>query len=77
MEEIILLVDMASSADASKTFTQALQLPNSEKWVETCAAEVASLQEHRVHAVKHNSLGGQLSAPISSKCKGKMGWEYL
>ena len=72
-----MLVNMDSSADANQTFTQAMQLPDSEKWVDKCAAEVASLQEHRVHAVKHSSVGGQLSAPISSKCKGKMGWEYL
>ena len=71
------MVNLASSADANKTFTQALQLPDSDTWVETCAAEVASLQEHTVHEVQHSSFGGQISAPISSNCKEKMGREYL
>ena len=77
MENMIMLANMDSSADDNQTFTHAMQSPDSEKWVEMCAVEVASLLEHRVHGVKRNSLGGQFSTTISSKCKGKMGWEYL
>ena len=76
MGNIIMLANMDSSSDAKRTFTQGMQLPDSEQWVETCATEVASLLEHRVHGVKR-STEGQFSAPISSECKGNMGWEYL
>ena len=42
---------MESSADDPKTFKQAMKSPDSEKWVEACAAEVASLVENKVFAV--------------------------
>ena len=56
-----MLDNMDSSADDNQTFTEAMQLPDSEQWVETCAAEVASQLEHRVHGVKRSSLEGQFS----------------
>ena len=42
METMFILDNMDSSADDNQTFTEAMQLPDSEPWVETCAAEVAS-----------------------------------
>ena len=47
-------------AHTSVVLTQAMQLPDSEQWAETCAAEAASLPEHRVHGVKRSSLGGKM-----------------
>ena len=51
MEDMIMLAIMESSADNPKIFKQAMKSPDSEKWVEACAAEVASLVENKVFAV--------------------------
>ena len=42
---------MEISKDDPKTFKQAMKSPNSEKWREACAAEVASLVENKVFEV--------------------------
>ena len=42
---------MESSADDPKTFKQAMKSPDSEKWAEACAAQVASLVENKVFEV--------------------------
>ena len=46
-----MLATMESSADDPKTFKQAIKSPDSERWLEACAAEVASLVENKVFAV--------------------------
>ena len=46
-----MLATMESSADDPETFKQAMKLPDSERWLEACAAEVASLVENKVFAV--------------------------
>ena len=51
MADMIMLATMESSADDPKTFKQAMKSPESEKWVEACAAEVASLVENKVFEV--------------------------
>ena len=51
-----MLAKMESSADDKQTFTQAMQSPDSAKWVETCAAEVVSLLDNEVHGVPRSSL---------------------
>ena len=51
MEDMLMLATMESSADDPKTFKQAMKSPDSVKWVEACAAEVASLVENAVFAV--------------------------
>ena len=51
MEDMLMLATMESSADDPKTFKQAMKSIDSEKWLEACAAEVASLVENKVFAV--------------------------
>ena len=46
-----MLATLESSADDPKTYKQAMKSPEREKWVEACAAEVASLVENKVFAV--------------------------
>ena len=46
-----MLATMESFADDPKTFKQAMKSPDSEKWREACAAEVASLVENKVFEV--------------------------
>ena len=46
-----MLATMESSADDPKTFKHAMKSPESERWLEVCAAEVASLVENKVFAV--------------------------
>ena len=48
---MLMLATMESSADDPKNFKQAMKSLDSEKWVEACAAEVASLVENNVFAV--------------------------
>ena len=52
----ILLDKMESSVDDKQTLTQAMQSPDSAKWVGTCAAEVVSLLDNEVHGVPRSSL---------------------
>ena len=51
MEDMLMLATMESSADDPKTFKQAMKSPDSERWLEACAAEAASLVENKVFAV--------------------------
>ena len=46
-----MLATMEGSADDPKTFKQAMKSPDSERWLEACAAEVASLVENKVFEV--------------------------
>ena len=57
MEDMLMLATMESSADDPKTFKKAMKSSDSEKWVEACAAEVASLVENTVFAVVDRLLG--------------------
>ena len=51
-----MLANMESTADDIQTLTQAIQSPDSVKWADTCAAEVASLLDHDEHGVLRSSL---------------------
>ena len=48
---MLMLAAMESSADDPKTYKQAMKALDSAKWVEACAAEVASLVENKVFEV--------------------------
>ena len=51
MADMLMLATMASSDSDPKTYKQAMKLPDSGKWLEACAAEVASLVENQVFQV--------------------------
>ena len=48
---MLMLAAMESSANDPKTYKQAMKALDSAKWVEACAAEVASLVENKVFEV--------------------------
>ena len=51
MADMVMLATMESSDSDPKTYKQAMKLPDSRKWLEACAAEVASLVENQVFQV--------------------------
>ena len=46
MTDMLMLATMESSDSDLKTYKQAMKLPDSGKWLEACAAKVASLVEN-------------------------------
>ena len=48
MADMLMAATLEISDSDPKTYKQAVNLPDSAKWVEACAAEVASLVENNV-----------------------------
>ena len=51
MADMLMVATLETSEADPKTYKQAMRLPDAVKWVEACAAEVASLVENKVFTV--------------------------
>ena len=51
MADMLMLATMESSDSDPKTYKQAMKLPDTGKWLEACAVEVASLVENQMFQV--------------------------
>ena len=51
MADMLMVATLETSDKDLKTYKQAIRLPDANKWLEACAAEVVSLVENKVYEV--------------------------
>ena len=64
MADMLMVATLETSNADPKTYKQAMRLPDADKWLEACAAEVASLVENKVYEVVDRPASHQV---ITSK----------
>ena len=64
MADMLMMATLETSDSDPKTYKQAIRLPDADKWLEACAAEVTSLVENKVFEVVDRPASHQV---ITSK----------